>query len=480
MSLSLWNFTIDDTSPFLTYTPYADGSNSGLDKGWEPWYTVTGFLTTNGDPGSGTAVYLYGTTNSSYDTALDNKPVDHDPPSSDLLFSVSDLAEGTHSVTLTAQPTSSSQQLAFDRAVISIPLVENQTPTELFYDNTDRTMLQYSGTWASSNAPGIPNASVSAPWQETFVSGASVQAEIGPGAVGVAFYGMANWGNWLYSAGVDGASNTYNGSTFWQVPDALLFYQGGLDPNTTHKITLTDASNQKLALNSMRVFNVTLAQATAVAPGSSASIHSPSPSSSSSNASATSTHRSVSAGVIVGPIIGVLVHEQQIYGSASARFDRLYSWFDWLPYPQWIHTGLTSPGATSMHSVSTTQVYGPPGATVMTWGPGAVPNADGDAAGSHLGHSTVYSPSYDHHDTATVARSSSYAPSSDGTASDAAERQHRPVPAGKMRTPPPPPPPAAPAGLDTPDVDRLIELIAQRIDRRGQDPNETAPPQYHG
>jgi hypothetical protein len=59
----------------------------------------------------------------------------------------------------------------------------SETPTEAFYDNTDKTMLKYSGDWSSSTAPGIPNATVTHSWQETFASGASVEMDIGVGAV---------------------------------------------------------------------------------------------------------------------------------------------------------------------------------------------------------------------------------------------------------------------------------------------------------
>lgn len=46
---------------------------------------------------SGTAVYLYGATNGSYEIVLDNTASSHTPPTSDLLFSTTNLTEGTHS-----------------------------------------------------------------------------------------------------------------------------------------------------------------------------------------------------------------------------------------------------------------------------------------------------------------------------------------------------------------------------------------------
>ncbi|KAJ7116794.1 hypothetical protein C8R43DRAFT_1038081 [Mycena crocata] len=500
--MSLWNFTIEDTSPFLTYTPYADGSNSGLTKGWEPWYTESGFISQNGQGGAGdsyhltsldgasvnlefygTAVYMYGTTNSSYDTILDHVAYTHESPASDLLLSITDLKEGTHSVTLTARPTSSSQQLAFDRAVVSAPLVNNETPREAFYDNTDATRLRYTGDWSSSTAPGIPNASVTHPWEQTFAQGASVSMDIGPGAVGVSLWGMTNWGNWVFQISVDGSEKAYNGSTFWKVPDALLYYQAGLDPTKNHTVIMTNTTpKMKLAFNSMRVYNIQ----TDVTPPGTNSVPVPSP----TNSSAPSAHSSVKAGVIAGPIIGVLLVVALLCGflywrsrrnrssSLTATQDNVVapgnSYTDRSPHRPVFPTGytgatsttaLTSPKSPAMYSISATQVSGPPGATVMTWGSDMSPHTSGPSSASH-----------------DQPYSSTYAPSSDGSNTESSVRQGRlalpPIPVGKMRSPPPAPAPPS-STLDSPDVDRLIELIAQRIDRgRGND--ESAPPEYRG
>lgn len=109
------------------------------------------------------------------------------------------------------------QQLAFDRAVISAPVVDKSvfnrvscvdfskpfvsfsTPqTQSFYDNADTTRLTYTGTWSTPSAAGIPNTSVTHPWHQTKDSG-GVSMQIGRGAQSVEVRGMANWGNWLYS-----------------------------------------------------------------------------------------------------------------------------------------------------------------------------------------------------------------------------------------------------------------------------------------
>ncbi|KAF7302652.1 TPR-REGION domain-containing protein [Mycena chlorophos] len=294
MSL-VWNLTIDDTSPFLIYTPYgalsfleklgagaewpetADGSGSGLANGWIPWYSISGFISSHGDGGAGTSyhrtslngaaiafafhgtgVHLYGDiNNSSYTVKIDGETSSFSPSGSDLLYSASGLEEGTHSVSIMARP-SGSEQFVFDYAVISTPL--DESPFELFYDNTDQSVLTYTGAWSPHNAPGVPNATVSHVWQQTVDQGASVSMQISD-AVGVAIHGMTDWGGWLYDVTVDETTTTtFNGSTFWQVPDALLFYQGGLDPAQSHTVTLRNPNNDpdlKLNLNSFRVFTTT-------------------------------------------------------------------------------------------------------------------------------------------------------------------------------------------------------------------------------
>ncbi|KAJ6489876.1 hypothetical protein C8R45DRAFT_992047 [Mycena sanguinolenta] len=287
-------------------------------------YQTSGFLTKNGDPGVGESyhrtsrngasvslkfygsdIYLYGTTNSSYEITLDDVVSSYGPPTSDLLFSSSSIALGTHLVTLNATPNDSEQQLAFDRAIISTPLVDNATPTEAFYDNTDTARLTYTGVWSTPSAPGIPNTSVEHPWHETADNSASVSMQIGQGAVAVSLWGMANWGSWIYSVSLDGSTNSYNGSTFFQVPDALLFYENGLDPASNHTISLTNVSpGMNLSLNSIRVYTVDVADSTTgMGSTASSSTHGTSPTVS-SNTSGPSERSRVDVRVIAASIVG--------------------------------------------------------------------------------------------------------------------------------------------------------------------------------
>ncbi|KAJ7024350.1 hypothetical protein C8F04DRAFT_1270369 [Mycena alexandri] len=525
--MSLWNLTIDDTSPFFTYFPYADGSNSGLTKGWTPWYAQSGFITTNGEGGDGdsyhitslpgasvnltfhvTAVYLYGQTNSCYDTTVDNQPYTHDVPTSDLLLAVSDLKEGTHSVALFARPSSSSQQLAFDRAVISTPFVNNQIPAELFYDNTDTTMFKYTGKWASATAPGIPNSTVTHPWEETFTLGAYVELDIDIGAVGVSLWGMTNWGNWLYSVvrepawlffnsspirlqTLDGVVNQYNGSTFWKVPDAMLFYGGGLDPTKTHKLAITNESSMKLALNSLRVYNISVAQDIATAPGTSSE---PIPGTGSAPIPATgSASASTRYATGLGPIVAVVVlglagsilwwrfrnrlqtpshdmgqisistgHPEQTQQTPSNGYPVKLTGYQ--------VTTPTSPPTSPGGSVSKTRVSGPPGATTAT------PRL---SVTSYQVNRNPISP--------VVDPSSTYSASQDRGMAMARSSSHPTQPSGSngldetiAPSNSPSPQPLVSNALETSDLDRLVELIAQRIDRGPRSNDDASPPEYRG
>ncbi|KAJ7772180.1 hypothetical protein B0H16DRAFT_1512575 [Mycena metata] len=270
MSL-LWNFTIQDTSPFVAYSPFADGSFA---NGWQPWYTNSGFLKTPGEGGNGdsfhitslpgaafslqfhgTGVDLYATTNSSYAVLIDD--VEQKLPAAgqtdNLVFKTTTLENGPHNLTLTVNPAKATQQFAFDRAVVFAPVAKK--PTSAFYDNTDKS-LTYSGTWKSGSAAGIPNATVTHPFEQTKTAKSSVSMTF-TGAVGVAINGPVLWGDWVYSVELDGKTTTHNSSTYWKVPDALRFFQAGLDPNVSHTITMANASpDMTLSLNSITLFKL--------------------------------------------------------------------------------------------------------------------------------------------------------------------------------------------------------------------------------
>lgn len=127
---------------------------------------------------------------------------------SDVLYSAQTLSEGTHSLTLTAHPTSG-QQLAFENAVIYIAYVNNQRnfvsvapelsisqaiPQMVSYSNTNTTFLNYTGNWSAGTDTHVPGST----FHFTETMGSSVSTTFG-GSSAVIVQGIVNWGNWQYT-----------------------------------------------------------------------------------------------------------------------------------------------------------------------------------------------------------------------------------------------------------------------------------------
>ena len=58
---------------------------------------------------------------------------------------------------------------------------------------------------------------------------------------------------------LDGVDSAFNGSTYWLIGDALLFFQSGLDPNESHNISLVNTGNAAyyaLSLNDITLYQV--------------------------------------------------------------------------------------------------------------------------------------------------------------------------------------------------------------------------------
>ncbi|KAJ7843099.1 hypothetical protein B0H14DRAFT_2779435 [Mycena olivaceomarginata] len=131
--MALWNFTIPDTSPMLSYP---DGF--GLQNGWQTRYTVSGFNAQAGESSKGdflslqfygSAVYLHGTANASYEVTLDDN-VQSFSGAADLLYSNEGLIEENHLLTLKAKPSNTTQQIGVSRVVVSGS--QQQVPTQVF------------------------------------------------------------------------------------------------------------------------------------------------------------------------------------------------------------------------------------------------------------------------------------------------------------------------------------------------------------
>lgn len=259
-----WNITLNDTSPVFTYYPYYDGF--GTENGWQVWYSETGYNTVPANPGVGISAHitslpganvtlsfygagieLHGTANCTFDISMDGIFSSSLSSSSDVLYSDQTLSEGTHSLTLTAHPTSG-QQLAFENAVIYI---DQAIPQMASYSNTNTTFLNYTGNWTTGTDAHVPGGA----FHFTETTGSSVSTTFG-GSSAVVVQGIVNWGNWQYTVSLNGTQSVLNASSFWFIPDTTLFYEGGLDPAQIYVLNIADTSEDgnKLAINSVKLY----------------------------------------------------------------------------------------------------------------------------------------------------------------------------------------------------------------------------------
>ncbi|CCM03671.1 uncharacterized protein FIBRA_05815 [Fibroporia radiculosa] len=280
MSLAGWDFTIADSASYISYLPHGDGGlfNQTLTS-WQPYYAASGgFCTDGGNDASGpsshltslygaslgfefygSALQLYGTANCSYDVTVDSTThFNLSLGDGELLYSNDALSPQLHYVNLTVFPEANKGQVAaFSYANITIPfLAGSGVPNEIFYDNADTSVMHYSGNWSIASDPNVPNSTHPAAYHQTSTYNSSMSMEFVGEAVAVS--GFRDWGDWVYTIVLDGNSQSYNGSTMWKIPDALLFFAAGLDPNKTHTLDIVHSSfnGSNLRLNSVVAYTL--------------------------------------------------------------------------------------------------------------------------------------------------------------------------------------------------------------------------------
>ncbi|KAJ7472447.1 hypothetical protein B0H11DRAFT_1919402 [Mycena galericulata] len=256
----------------------------------------------------GTAVYLYGSANGSYDVTLDNTVHSFSPsntihsvsPSNGLLYSNDELIKEDHFVTLTAKPSNKSQLMAFGYAIVST--VDQSMPKETFYDNSNSN-LTYFGQWSNNTVDGIPNSTVTVPFHQTLDAGSGFTMNFTE-TVAIALYASTNFGHELYSVSLDnGSPQIYNASTNWLIANTVIFFQSGLDPDRRHTINATNITpgGAKLTLSSVTTYQLDVSPTISSSSTPTIIVGAPIPSSApiSSNAHA-------EIGEIVGTIVGFL------------------------------------------------------------------------------------------------------------------------------------------------------------------------------
>ncbi|KAI0822363.1 cytochrome P450 [Trametes gibbosa] len=319
-------FTIDDASSVINYHPQGDGGlGDQTQNGWQPFYDTAGGFSTRGGEAAlgnskfitafpnasldfqfyGDSVSIFGIANCSYDVSVDGNSslfkASKSRGQSTMLFSKEGLSEGTHTVSLTAHASNTSS-FAFQRADVtrSVP-AGGRFPSAHVYQATNTSFIQYSGNWSVLSDPLIPNQQHPAPYLE--IEDAPASFSFSFQGVGVAINGSRNWGSFVYDVSLDGQPTTYNASTMWFIGDALLYYQDGLDPNATHKITVSPnvGSGLKFWLNTVTVFTDDPSEAGGLVSSPSSNNQ---PAQPTSDTQTSNGQSKTNVGVIVGPVIG--------------------------------------------------------------------------------------------------------------------------------------------------------------------------------
>ncbi|KAJ6618194.1 hypothetical protein B0H10DRAFT_1268239 [Mycena sp. CBHHK59/15] len=476
---SLWNFTIEDTSPIFSYvhtTADGFGLQNGEGSQGESFHltSLEGAQVTFRFYGS--AIYLYGAANGSYDVSLDNA-VRSFPPTTELLYSKDGLTEETHYVTLTARPSDITQQLGLNKAIITTSSGASQkAPQSVTYENSD-SALTYSGQWTTTSVAGIPSATAAVPFHQTLGQGSSVVMNFS-GATALALHASTNFGHLLYSVSLDGVENTYNASTFWLVPDTIIFFQAGLDPDKSHTVNATNLSEgSKLTLSSVTIYEVGDSQNINVSSlPSSTSFPFFSSSTAVGSASGTpngfvsSSHSHV--GVIVGPVVAVV-----IVGLIGTLL--------------WFRYRRSRPTQLAVISPLILPNYRPPEDPTYGTTSGTTPNpplgaqaASGVAITPPMWQSrknTAHPRSTPQHSSPTSPATQATSPlgGSPPVVAIIPPMRQRSIPPTRTPVSPQYYSPTSPATPASPaDVDQIIELIAQRIDRHDTNYGAASPPDY--
>ncbi|KAF9010738.1 hypothetical protein BDQ17DRAFT_1421079 [Cyathus striatus] len=253
--MALLQFTLDDTSPAIAYSPFPDTLGSpNLTAGWNPYFTNSAFATSLAQLGNGTSLHitsldgaalavrwfgtgiqLYGniTHDANYSISIDGiqTPVNTTTSSvSDgLLFSQFDLPQSDHLLSMTVdigpvpgQPMNTSM-LVFDYAFIQSSWENNTQPTN---QTLPDILIDFHGNWTN----GTDSSS-----RASQLQGDTAHIQF----LGQAFFlaGTTSPSAGNYSVTLDNSSSPiYSAKSSFTVPNALLFYATGLQENMTHDV----------------------------------------------------------------------------------------------------------------------------------------------------------------------------------------------------------------------------------------------------
>ncbi|KAG9007793.1 hypothetical protein FRB93_007184 [Tulasnella sp. JGI-2019a] len=305
--MSAVNITVLDTSPIFTYSPFGEGGEAEVSTnyGWATGYTGTGFLANGSLPrgavGSGysyhatafeggsvslkfngTTLYLYGAANCTYDVILDSVMQTMTPSTTeDVLAFYQNLSmQNEHMVTIKPHP-GTNEIFYFEGAVVTT-LTETQTPNVITAQG-EVIVFSPSGSWGSPQKYGAPS-----PYHQI---GASASLRFFGDAIVV--YGGLN-GQSMYTASLDGLPpQVFNGSTYWDITQTVLYFQSGLTSSLTHELQLFSSDpHANITLTEILTWSRVASEAPPRPhgghPGGGAPKH------------------KVSIGIVIGSVIGVL------------------------------------------------------------------------------------------------------------------------------------------------------------------------------
>ncbi|KAI5890681.1 uncharacterized protein SCHCODRAFT_02632581 [Schizophyllum commune H4-8] len=281
-------FNVDDTSPQIGYSPFADTlSLPDLTGGWNPYYDDSGFADGLGETGSGnsahitahdgatisvrwrgTGIQLVGNaTQASYSIALDGERVSASSRKSefanDALVTLDNLQDTDHTLTFTTNIQSSgtnSSFIVFRRCFVTSPS-STSSGSSLANMTVADGDISFSGGWADTDATDNAPAT-----HQSTGAGDAAQAEFNGTAVFIR--GQTSPKASRYNVTLDGNMTTQlSARSSFTNHDALLFYATGLDPNVTHTIDIVnDQDGAVLALNREGFSVMTVMPPTASSP----------------------------------------------------------------------------------------------------------------------------------------------------------------------------------------------------------------------
>ncbi|KAF8894333.1 hypothetical protein CPB84DRAFT_1293010 [Gymnopilus junonius] len=243
-------FTVDDTSPTISYSPFRDTlSTPDLSAGWNPYYNLSGFIHAQGEVGNGTSLHItslngaslalqfHGTgielrgnvTFASYEVSVDGQAISSPSSTSqnNILANVQNLKDGAHNVTLTAQ----------------IPQGQNPPNSTIVTfqpQQIDDSDIAFLGRWTFetvSSGASFHISKTAGDRAATVFNGTTfiMQGETSPDAGS-------------YTVTLDNVTTTLNGRSSFTVDNALLFFASELNSAIEHSIVVENLDGGQLSI----------------------------------------------------------------------------------------------------------------------------------------------------------------------------------------------------------------------------------------